>query len=212
MKNPKEFIEGKKLAAFFRMESQEQALNAAKAVIEGGISVIEITLTTPGAFEIIQELRQNREILLAAGTVLNVENAQKVVDLGADIIISPHTDPDIVQFCKETNVVSIPAAATPTEIFNAWNLGADYVKIFPAFALGGPAFIKAIRGPFPFIKFYPTNGVTPDNFLQYLRAGASTVGLSLGGADTSLVSEGNYSAVTEAVRMVVKVLESAENI
>ena len=204
MDRRKRIIEEKKLVSFFRFDSQELTMKTVEAVLKGGISILEITLTTPGAFEILQELRKNENIILGAGTVLNMEDAQKVADIGVDLIISPHTDENIIKFCSDARIVVFPGAGTPTEIYRAWSLGADYVKIFPAYTLGGPAFIKAVLGPFPFLKMYPTNGITADNFNEYLDAGAKAVGLAFGGADPKFVHEGNFEAVTECVKKVVE--------
>ena len=202
--NPMDFAKKNRVFAVIRAENSENALRLAEACIEGGLKLIEITLSFPGAEEIIGELSKVNDILVGAGTVLNVEMARSASNSGAMFIISPHTDREIISYAKSNNLLVASGALTSNEILKAWNLGADLVKIFPVKSVGGASYIKAIKDPLPFIEIMTTGGVTVENFAEFLQAGATAVGLS-----TSLIgSDGlvDSRVISQRARKVVQIL------
>ncbi|MFM1871610.1 MAG: hypothetical protein RL398_1032, partial [Planctomycetota bacterium] len=148
------------------------ALDAARA---GGFRILEVTLTTPGALQHVAALARDPEILVGAGTVLTIDDAKAAMAAGAKFLVSPVTDPQIISFCRQHDLLSVPGAYTPTEMMMAHRAGADIVKLFPGPA-NGPEFLKAIRGPLPFLKVFPTSGVTEDNLDAWFAAGAFGLG------------------------------------
>jgi 2-dehydro-3-deoxyphosphogluconate aldolase / (4S)-4-hydroxy-2-oxoglutarate aldolase len=165
-----------------RASSPHEALLAAEAVCAGGVSIAEITMTVPGAFETISELarQHGRELVVGAGTVLDAATARRCLDAGAEFLVSPGFDADLVKFANTENVLVMAGALTPTEVIRAWAAGADFVKVFPCNALGGASYIKALRSPLPQIPLVPTGGVTLETARGFIRAGAAALGI--GGA------------------------------
>lgn len=161
-----------------RVSKRQHALCAAEGIVRGALGVIEITLTVPGACDIIGYLASTYgdRLLIGAGTVLDTQSCRRAIDAGAQFIVGPVFDPAVVEMTRAAECVAIPGALTPTEILEAWRSGADLVKIFPCGALGGPAYIRALRGPFPDIRFIVTGGVRLENAAEFLKAGASAVG------------------------------------
>ncbi len=162
-----------------RAASARDAQAAAEAVYAGGISIVEITMTVPGAVEVIRELTRNcsPDVLIGAGTVLNVDAARQCLDAGAQFLVSPGLCLDTVKFAAREKVLILAGALTPTEVMAAWNAGADIVKVFPCGNVGGAKYIKALRGPFPHIPFVPTGGVDLATAADFLRAGAVALGI-----------------------------------
>lgn len=163
-----------------RTDSADKARRVVGALVEGGIDVLEITMTIPNAVELIAELTSEygASALVGAGTVLDAESARRLVDeSGAQFIVSPITDHETIAFCKERGVLVMPGALTPTEIFAAHSLGADVVKVFPANSMGGAAYLKSVKAVFPHVEIVPTGGVNPENAHEYLKAGALAVGI-----------------------------------
>jgi 2-dehydro-3-deoxyphosphogluconate aldolase/(4S)-4-hydroxy-2-oxoglutarate aldolase len=173
-----EAISMHKVFAVIRAENAESALDFAEGCIKGGLRLIEITFSFPGAEEAISALSGRLGVLVGAGTVLDLDMAEKAKKAGAAFLVSPHTDRELVGFAKESGLTSIQGALTSSEIVNAWKTGVDMVKIFPASAVGGPAYVKAIKEALPFIEIMTTGGVGVDNFTDYITAGASAVGVS----------------------------------
>ena len=173
-----EEIKRNKVIAVIRAETPDKALEFAKGCIEGGLKVIEVTLSFPRVERVIAELSKIEGILVGAGTLLDANMAKKALYSGAKFLVSPHTDEDIVDLAKSNGILTIQGALTSSEIVNARKLGVDMVKIFPVSAVGGPSYIKAIKDPLPFTEIMTTGGVNYDNFLDYIEAGASAVGLS----------------------------------
>jgi len=197
------------LVAVIRAEKAGEAVKIARAVHEGGIVAIEITMTVPDAFAVMEEVRKSLggRILLGAGTVLDAENARRAIKAGAEFIVSPILNMDIIKVCRKQGKIAIPGAFTPTEIVAAWKSGADIVKIFPA-SVGGPGLIRDLRGPFPQIKFLPTGGVTLENAAQFIKAGAVAVAVGSNIIDKKAVSLGKFEVITENSR---KFLEAVKN-
>lgn len=190
-----ESIERHQLVVVIRTETPEQAHEAARACIEGGVRLVEITMSVPDAAEVIRSISTIEGITVGAGTVLSVKEAEVVRASGASYIVSPHLDEEIVRFAKSSGAVSIPGVSTPTEIVRAHNAGADIIKLFPFVEMGGLKFLKTIRGPLPFIKYMPSGGVTLENFPEYLAASVS--GIIIGSAiiRRDLVEAGDWGAI-----------------
>jgi 2-dehydro-3-deoxyphosphogluconate aldolase / (4S)-4-hydroxy-2-oxoglutarate aldolase len=161
-----------------RVSSAEDARFAAEAVTTGGIPIVEITMTSPGALELIAYLvRQAKELLVGAGTVLDTETARRCIDAGAGFLTSPGFDRDVVEFAVKHDVASLPGAFTPSEVFAAWHAGGDFVKVFPCAQAGGDSYIKALRAPFPQIPLVAAGGVNQQNALHFILAGANAIGV-----------------------------------
>jgi 2-dehydro-3-deoxyphosphogluconate aldolase/(4S)-4-hydroxy-2-oxoglutarate aldolase len=161
-----------------RVPSAADALFAAGEMFEYGIPVVELTMTVPGAIGVITELaRTHPQLIVGAGTVLDIETARACVDAGAAFVTSPGLDTRIVEFTVKHDVAAIPGALTPTEVMMAHNAGADLIKIFPCAAVGGPAYIKALRAPFPHVPFIASGGVTQTTADGFIRAGAVALGI-----------------------------------
>ena len=176
----RENLQRHQLMVAVRTETPEDAYYAATACVEGGIRFIEITFSVPGADEVIRRLRADERVTVGAGTVLCVDDARKALKAGASYIVSPNFDEDVVKFTKKEGLVSIPGAATPTEIFRAHKAGADIIKLFPFVELGGLDFLKAVRGPLPFVRYMLCGGANLNNVSKYLAADAA--GILIGSA------------------------------
>jgi len=176
----------------------------AGALAEAGLDIFEVTMTTPGALDCIEEIRaKHPRILVGAGTVLDIGTAQRALDVGAQFIVSPTLDTGVVELAKDHGVLAIPGALTPTEAFTAWSTGVDVVKIFPA-SLGGPAYIRALVGPLPDLRFLPTGGVTASTATDYLEAGAFAVCLGTSFLDAGALERGEYARVVREAEMLAR--------
>ena len=189
--------------AVVRLPSASAALDVAHALQQGGVNAIEVTLTTPGALEIIRALRAKAgsTLVVGAGSVLGAESARQCVDAGADYIVSPVLQREVLEVAHRHDIPMLPGAFTPTEVLAAYEAGADVVKIFPADTLG-PSYLRAMLAPMPFLPLMPTGGVTPANIDAWFAAGAVAVGLGSALVDPALVKSGDYGAITERARQV----------
>jgi len=161
-----------------RLTSAEDALFAAEAVSDSGIPIVEVTMTIPGALEVISGLARNRpELIVGAGTILDLETARRCLDAGAVFLTSTGLDVQLVEFAVKHEVVVFPGALTPSEIMAAWRAGADFVKVFPCSLLGGASYIRALKSPFPDIPLIASGGVTQTNIADFILAGAAGVGI-----------------------------------
>jgi 2-dehydro-3-deoxyphosphogluconate aldolase / (4S)-4-hydroxy-2-oxoglutarate aldolase len=161
-----------------RVPSAEDALFAVEAVSESGIPIAEVTLTTPGAIELIAQLARDKpELIVGAGSVIDVEMARRSLDAGAKFLTSPGLDIEVVEFAVKHNVVVFPGALIPTDIMAAWKAGADFVKVFPCALLGGASYIRTLKSPFPNIPFIASGGITQANVADFILAGAAGVGI-----------------------------------
>lgn len=194
--------------AVIRGKDFQDGIKIAEAAIEGGICNIEVTYTTPDASKVISSLsdkfKDSKNIIIGAGTVMNIETAKNAINSGAKFLVSPHFSQDIQKFSSQENLPYFPGCATTTEIVTALESGVKLIKIFPAGILG-IAFIKDIRGPLPNIDVMPSGGVSLENIRQWKDAGACAVGL--GGALTSSLKEKGYSGVTEMAKQFVNALK-----
>ncbi len=190
-----------------RTETPEDAYHAAAACVEGGIKFIEITFSVTGADEVIRRLSGDERVAVGAGTVLCVDDARKALRAGASYIVSPNFDEDVVKFAKKEGVVSIPGACTPTEIYRAHKAGADVIKLFPFVEIGGLSFLKAVRGPLPFVRYMLCGGATLDNVSQYLAARAA--GILIGSAiiRRDLVAAADWDSIAGLSRSFVRKVE-----
>lgn len=186
------------VVAVIRLKDADKLSKVIEAVRVGGVKCIEITMTVPGAVEIIRKLvaEMPSDVLIGAGTVTSVQNAEDVIAAGAKFVVSPVLNIDVIKVCKKQSVACMPGCYTPTEIFTAWNAGADVCKVFPATSLG-PKYFKDLSGPFPHIKLMPTGGVTIDNVGEWIAAGAVAVGIGSDLLDKKAIDEGNFNVLTE---------------
>ncbi len=191
-----------KLIPVVRVKKESDAEKVAEALIEAGVKAIEITMTVEGAVEVIHTLaiEYRKEIIIGAGTVLSKVDAKRVIDAGAEFVVSPCFLEEVVDTCQTENILVIPGTLTPTEIIKAYKYGADAVKIFPASSAGGPKFIKSIKAVFPFIPLVPTGGVNIETALDYLKAGADMLGVGTDIVTPALVNEGKFNVITEKAK------------
>ena len=194
-----------------RAASAEEALAAVEAIEAGGLPILEITMTVPGALGVIEAVakRYGESVLVGAGTVLNPETARDCVSAGARFIVSPALNVRTIEWCRAADVPVMPGALTPTEVLTAWQAGADFVKVFPCDSAGGARHIKALKGPFPEIPLIPTGGVTLATVADYIRAGAAAVGVGSNLVDTRAIAAGDAARVTAAARQYVEAVRQA---
>jgi 2-dehydro-3-deoxyphosphogluconate aldolase/(4S)-4-hydroxy-2-oxoglutarate aldolase len=194
-----------------RATSAAEALGAVEAIRAGGIPILEITLTVPGAVRIIGEL--SRKIgdasLIGAGTVLDAEAAQACIDAGARFIVSPSLDIPTIELGRRLGVPVFAGALTPTEIVTAWKAGAHAVKIFPANAVGGPTYLKSIKAPLPQVQLLPTGGVSLTNAAEFIHAGAFALGVGADLVDLGALRKGDAAAITNKARQYVAAVAAA---
>jgi len=191
-------IEQGGVIAIVRFDRSEDLIQVARAVRAGGVRVIEFTLTTPNALRIIEEsVREfGQEVLLGAGTVLDAETARAAILAGAEFIVAPTLNPDVIEVCRRYSKIVIPGAFTPTEILTAWECGADFVKVFPA-EFGGPAYFKAVLAPLPQVKLVPVGGVSLETAGDFIRAGAAAVAVGSNLVKKSAIAEKRFGELTE---------------
>lgn len=195
------------LIPVLRAKSSAQAHAVVEAMIAGGITVVEVTMTVPGAVHLLKELKKEHgaKLLLGAGTVTNSAQADETIEAGAEFIVSPSLHLDVISATKSNGKVSIPGALTPTEVFAAWEAGADYVKIFPCSAVGGASYLKALLAPFPHLRLIPTGGVTLKTAESFLEAGASALGIGSDLVNLAAVDSGHPEIVADAARAYLQV-------
>ena len=194
-----------------RAESAELAIRAVRAIKAGGVSVLEVTMTVPGAIAVIEQLAATfgHDALIGAGTVLDSETANKCIQAGAQFIVSPALNEETIGFCREREVAVFPGALTPTEVLRAWNAGADAVKVFPAGAVGGANYLKALKAPLPQIELIPTGGVSLKTAADFIKAGAMALGVGADLVDVQALRKGNDHVVTERARQLLEIVRQA---
>jgi len=198
------------IVAILRAPSSEQLTSVARALFEGGIDVIEVTFTCPDTLQILAAVKKElgSRVLLGAGTVLDPETARAAVLAGAEFIVSPAVNPDVIRLCKRYDKPVMPGAFTPTEILAAWEHGADIVKVFPSDSVG-PGYIKALKGPFPQIRLMPTGGVNLQTLPDFIQAGACAVGVGGSLVEQQAVREGKMDRLRDLAAEYVQVLKTA---
>jgi 2-dehydro-3-deoxyphosphogluconate aldolase/(4S)-4-hydroxy-2-oxoglutarate aldolase len=194
-----------------RAASPKQALQAAEAVCAGGIPIVEITMTVPGAIEVIAQLSKSMgsEVLIGAGTVLDAETAKRCHDAGAEFIVSPGFDLETVKFANSNGKLMMAGALTPTEVITAWKAGSDFIKIFPCGSVGGAKYIKALKGPLPQIPMIPTGGVNLNTAADFILAGAAALGVGGELCSTLALESGNAAQITEAAKNFIAIVRDA---
>ena len=197
-----------------RASSAEYAIQAAEAVRRGGIPIVEMTMTVPGAIEAISHLVKSAGagVLIGAGTVLDAETAQRCVDAGAEFIVSPGFDLETVTLVKRLGKLMIAGALTPTEVILAWKTGSDFVKIFPCGAVGGAKYIKALKAPLPQVPLIPTGGVNLNTAADFIHAGAAALGIGSELVSTDAIKSGNLNEIVEASRKYVAIVREARRL
>lgn len=203
-------IEQSGVVAVIRMKDPAKVQAVVDAIAEGGVTTIEVTMTVPGAIGLIAALapRMPKGFVLGAGTVLDSETAAEVIDAGAQFIVSPVFRRSLITACHDRGVPVTPGCFTPTEILDAWDAGADIVKVFPATALG-PGYIKDVRAPLPQVKLMPTGGVTVENAGEWIAAGAVAVGVGSALLDTKAIDAGDYGVLRAKAERIVANVQAA---
>ena len=191
-----------------RAESADLAMRAVEAIKAGGVDVLEVTMTVPGAIDVIAKLAATfgAEVVIGAGTVLDPDTANKCVQAGAQFIVSPALNEETISFCRRNDVAVFPGALTPTEVVHAWNAGADAVKVFPAGAVGGASYLKALKAPLPQIELVPTGGVSLKTAADFIKAGAMALGVGADLVDTKALREGRDEVITERARQFLEIV------
>ena len=189
-----------------RAKSAEEAMRIVEAVKEGGINTMEITMTVPGAIEVMEKVAKKfgDDVLLGAGTVLDNETARMSILAGAKFIVGPCLNVELIKICRRYSKVVIPGAMTPTEILKAWEMGADIVKVFPAGNLGGPSYIKAVKAPLPQVLLNPTGGVNLGNAGDFIKAGASVISVGSALVDKKAIEEKRFEVITEKAKKFIE--------
>ena len=205
-------IEESGIIAIVRFDRSDELVKVARAIVEGGVRVIEFTMTTPDALKTIEasarELGQG--VLLGAGTVLDPETARAAILAGAEFVVAPTLNRAVIELCHRYDKAAIPGAYTPTEILNAWEWGADFVKVFPA-EIGGPAYLKAVKAPLPQVRLIPVGGVSLENTADFIKAGAAAVAVGSNLVDKKAVSTGRFGDLTEMARRFRDAVQGARS-
>jgi len=194
-----------------RAQSPDEAMQAVEAIKEGGVPILEITMTVPGAVRVIDQVvsRYGSDAIVGAGTVLDAETARICILAGAQFVVSPALNIETIECCRRYGIAVLPGALTPTEVVTAWSAGADMVKVFPAGSVGGASYIKNLKAPFPQIDLIPTGGVSLKTAADFIKAGASALGVGTDLVDTKALREGNAKLITERARQFADIVKEA---
>jgi 2-dehydro-3-deoxyphosphogluconate aldolase/(4S)-4-hydroxy-2-oxoglutarate aldolase len=196
------------LVPVLRADSVQQALALATAIAAGGVTVLEITMTVPGAIQVMRKLAEERpDILIGAGTVLDPETARMCILEGAKFVVSPALNLKTIEMCHRYTVPVLPGALTPTEIVTAWQAGADVIKVFPASAMGGAKYLQSIKAPLPQVELIPTGGVSLATAKDFLEAGAFALGVGADLVNAKAMAEGKPEVVTESARKYLAIVK-----
>jgi 2-dehydro-3-deoxyphosphogluconate aldolase / (4S)-4-hydroxy-2-oxoglutarate aldolase len=196
------------IVAIIRANSGEQLVQVSRALFEGGVDVIEVTFTVPNAIEVLTAVKRDlgKQILLGAGTVLDPETARAAFLAGAEFLVSPVVNLDVIRMGLRYDKLVMPGAYTPTEVLTAWEAGADVVKLFPA-DIGGPAYLKALKGPLPQVRILPTGGVNLQTLPDFFKAGACAVGLGSSLVEKDAVDRGDFARIRDLARQYVELVK-----
>jgi 2-dehydro-3-deoxyphosphogluconate aldolase / (4S)-4-hydroxy-2-oxoglutarate aldolase len=194
-----------------RASSADEALQVVEAIKAGGLPILEITMTVPGAVRVIEKIadRYGDEVLVGAGTVLDAKTAGECLHAGARFVVSPALNLETIAKCRQADVAVMPGALTPTEIVQAWSAGADLVKVFPCGAMGGASYIKSLRAPLPHIGLIPTGGVSLATAASFIEAGAAALGVGADLVDIEALRAGNAEKITSSTRAYIEVVRAA---
>ena len=206
-----EKIENSGIVAIIRTDTNQDLLQVVDAIHSGGIDVIEITMTTPGALDTVGSMtkRYGSNLLVGAGSVLDTETARLAILSGADFIVSPITKPDVIELCNRYGKVVMPGAFTPTEILRAWELGADYVKVFPA-DIAGASYIKAVKAPLPQVSIIPTGGIGLNNAAEFVTSGSAALGVGSTLVNKQTIAQKQFKKLTEISQKLVAAVKKAK--
>src|SRR5437773_5929820 len=196
------------IVAVVRSPDQQQLVEVCRALADGGVTVVEMTMTVPNALDVLRQVRQalGDRLLLGAGTVLDAETARAVLLAGAEYVVAPTVNLDVIRLCQRYDKLVMPGAFTPTEILTAWEAGADIVKVFPADVVG-PAFFKAMRGPLPQIRLMPTGGVDLTTAAAFLQAGACCLGVGSQLVEPEAVAKRNFDRIRDLARQYAALVQ-----
>lgn len=202
-------IKAQKVVALIRADSPDGLLDCAKALAEGGLTSIELTMTTPGAIRMLEKAtRELPDFIFGLGTVLDAETARTGILAGAKFIVTPALRPDVITLCRRYSVPVFAGAFTPTEIVNAWEAGADAAKVFPA-EFFGPAYIKSVKAPLPHVDMVPTGGVNAENVGEFLKAGATATAAGSSLVKAQDLKDRNWAAITAHAKAFVDAVKAA---
>jgi len=201
-------LEAAGIIPVLRARSAKEAIGVVEAMVAGGITVMEVTMTVPGAIDVLRELKRiyGNKLLLGSGTVTDRKECADTIEAGAEFVVSPSLHMDVIQETKARDKVSLPGALTPTEVITAWQAGADFVKVFPCSAMGGASYLKSLKAPFPFLRLVPTGGVTLETAASFLAAGASALGVGADLVNLSALAEGKPEVITIAARAYLDII------
>jgi 2-dehydro-3-deoxyphosphogluconate aldolase/(4S)-4-hydroxy-2-oxoglutarate aldolase len=200
------------IVAVVRSPDSDQLVHVARALADGGVKVIEITMTVPGALDVVRAVRSalGDAVLLGAGTILDPETGRAALLAGAEYLVAPTLNLDVIKLCRRYDKLVMPGAFTPTEILTAWEAGADIVKVFPAEVVG-PPFFKALRGPLPQVKLMPTGGVDLHTAADFLRAGACCLGIGSQLVEPRAVAERNFDRIRDLARQYAAIVQQVRS-
>ena len=206
-----EKIENSGIVAIIRNDTNHDLIQVVDAIHSGGIDVVEITMTTPGALDTVGSVtkRYGSNLLIGVGSVLDTETARMAILSGAEFIVSPITKPDVIELCNRYGKVVMPGAFTPTEILRAWELGADYVKVFPA-DIAGPPYIKAVKAPLPQISIIPTGGIGLNNAAEFVTSGSTALGVGSTLVNKQTIAQRQFKKLTEISQKLVAAVKKAK--
>ena len=192
-------LEAAGIIPVLRARSAKEAIGVVEAMVAGGITVMEVTMTVPGAVDVLRELKRvyGSKLLLGSGTVTDAAEVAATIEAGAEFVVSPSLHLDVIQETKARGKVSLPGALTPTEVITAWRAGADFVKVFPCSAMGGASYLKSLKAPFPYLRLVPTGGVTLQTAASFIEAGASALGVGADLVNVSALAEGKPEVITK---------------
>jgi 2-dehydro-3-deoxyphosphogluconate aldolase/(4S)-4-hydroxy-2-oxoglutarate aldolase len=195
------------LVPVLRAESVDKALALVEAIAAGGVTAMEVTMTVPGAIQVMRKLAEQRpDLLIGAGTVLDAETARACILEGAKFVVSPALNIKTIEMCHRYSIAALPGALTPTEVITAWEAGADVVKIFPASAMGGAKYLSSLKAPLPQVEMIPTGGVSLETAKSFLDAGAFALGVGADLVNTKAMAEGKPEVVTESAKKYMAIV------
>jgi len=194
-----------------RANSPDEAMQAVEAIKTGGVPILEITMTVPGAVKVIEKVADKfgDEVVLGAGTVLDPETARACILAGATFVVSPALNLATIELCRRYSIPICPGALTPTEVVTAWQAGADFVKIFPCSAMGGSSYIKGLKAPLPQVELIPTGGVNLNTAADFIKAGSSALGIGADLVDLKAIRAGEAHIVTERAKQFAQIVQEA---